>query len=331
MKKYKLAILVSHPIQYQVPLYKKLAEHPKIDLMVYYCTDYGIKEKKDPGFGIKFKWDIPLLEEYNYKFLPNISLKPSNSFFGQINPSIIIELYKNEYDAIIIHGWSSFANILGIIGAKMSNTKIILKGEGDNLKNISNLIKIIKNLIYTLFFKIPNAFLYSYNKNKEYFKSYGVKEKKLFFFPCAVDNDLFQNELNKYESSRDKIKKKMGIDSKDIIILFVGKLIKRKRPIDLLKAFKNIRKDNENVSLLFVGDGEQKDELENYINNNKLKKIYFSGFINQSEISKYYSIGDIVVLPSEYDPSPKAVNEAMNFKLPLILSNKVGTAYDLVK
>ena len=50
-------------------------------------------------------------------------------------------------------------------------------------------------------------------------------------------------------------------------------------------------------------------------------RVYFSGFVNQSQISHYYSMADAVVVISSYDPSPKVMNEAMNFSLPVIATS----------
>ncbi len=124
MAKYKLAILVSHPIQYQAPLFKKLAERPEVDLTVYFCWDFGVKETYDSEFGKKLEWNIPLLDGYQYKFLKNYSLKPSSGFWGQINPSIILELLTNKYDAILIFGWNSFTNWLAFFTAFINKTPV---------------------------------------------------------------------------------------------------------------------------------------------------------------------------------------------------------------
>jgi len=73
-KRYKLAVLISHPIQYHVPIFQALAKDPQVDLTVYYCWDFGVGEERvEPEFGVKYSWDIPMLEGYNYKFLKNIS------------------------------------------------------------------------------------------------------------------------------------------------------------------------------------------------------------------------------------------------------------------
>ena len=110
MSKYKLAFLISHPIQYQTPFFKRLAQHPAVDLTVYYCTDFGVTARLDPGFGVGVKWDRPALEGYKYKFLRNYSPAPDNpsSFFWNLNPAIVSELFKKRYDAVIIHGYNYF-------------------------------------------------------------------------------------------------------------------------------------------------------------------------------------------------------------------------------
>lgn len=97
MKNYKIAVLTSHPIQHQVPLFKKIIKQSNIDLMVYYCcTDHGLKNSYDVGFGISFKWDIPLLDGYKYNFLKNYSITPSPSLWGQINLDVLKELRKKQ-------------------------------------------------------------------------------------------------------------------------------------------------------------------------------------------------------------------------------------------
>ena len=65
MKTYKIAFLISHPIQYNSPLFKKMADHPQIDLTVLYCSDESVRVMKDRDFGREVKWDIDLLEGYN--------------------------------------------------------------------------------------------------------------------------------------------------------------------------------------------------------------------------------------------------------------------------
>jgi len=319
--KYKIAILTSHLIQYQTPFFKKIAKNQEIDLMVYFYLNIGIGDDFfDPQFNKRIKWDIPLLEGYNYKFLGSRS-------FG-----IIKEIFNNSYDAIIVFGWSSFVSWLVFLTKPLHKTPIILRGESDLNKKIGFIKGFIKLIVLKILFKFTNAFLYSYSLNKEFYKFYGVPEKKLFFNPCAVDNERFIAASKELKSKNYELRKRLGIKKSDIVILFSGKLMERKRPMDLLKAFEllNSKFHILNSSLIFVGDGVLRQELENYTKENNLKDVHFVGFKNQTEIPEYYAMADIFVLPSEFDPSPKALNEAMNFGIPSIITTGVGTGKDLI-
>jgi glycosyltransferase involved in cell wall biosynthesis len=399
MHRYKLAILVSHPIQYQAPLFKKLAK--ETDLTVYFCWDFGVgKESYDIEFGKKLSWDIPLLEGYNYKFLKNYSLKPSSEFWGQINFGIIKELISrtsdvpevqppqisncrrqsreagleveprkierglsmwrgwtsntnnnqylgsptsrtsdvqnSKYDAILVFGWNSFTNWLVFLTAFLHKTPIFLRGENPlNQELLKPEWKIeIKKIILGWLFKRISAFLYIGEENKKFYEFYGAPEPKLFFCPYAVENERFIKQVK--SEKRKANRKKLGIKEKDVVILFVGKLIEKKRPMDLLKAYELLTKSyklkTKSLSLVFVGDGALRRELEDYAKEHNLQNVYFVGFKNQTELPQYYVISDVFVLPSGIGETwGLAVNEAMCFSLPVIVSDIVGCGPDLVK
>lgn len=333
----KLAFLTSHPIPYQTPLFRGIAElGGKIDLTVYFCWDFGIKPTYEPDFGKVIEWDTPLLEGYNYKFLKNFSSSPSSShFFGLVNPGVIKELWNGEYDAVLINGYMSVTNWLAFLGAWLSSTPIIFRGETDLLTSRSPLKRAVKRILFVPLFKTFSAFLYSCQSNKEYYRHYGVPDEKLFFFPCAVDNDYWQKYVRKFRGKKNEFKKKLDIPSKNRVIIQAGKMMALKRHMDLLKAYeklKNLKIEKfKNITLIFVGDGMLRPELEKYVRAHNLENIIFAGFKNQSELPFFYITADIFVLPSDWDRSPKMLNEAMNFSLPVITTDRVGTAPDLIK
>jgi glycosyltransferase involved in cell wall biosynthesis len=233
MKNYKIAFLLSHPIQYFSPLFRELAEHSHIDLTVYYCSDESIRGMKDVGFGKEIKWDIPLLDDYKYKFLKNYSPKPSifSGFFGLINFGIVNELKRGKYDAIIIHGWNYFTNIVAIITAKLFGVKVFIRGENplnQELKKPRYKILTKKIILKNLLFRIIDAFLYVGQENKEFYRFYGVPENKLFFVPYAVENERFIKDYEELKDNKEKIKKEIGIPPDKVVILFSGKLIDKK-------------------------------------------------------------------------------------------------------
>ena len=351
MPNHKLAILTSHPIQYQAPLFQKLAALRNFDLTVYFCWRAGSQKKYyDKQFGKEIIWDLPLLDGYNYKFLNNFSPKPSSDFFGQINPGIIAEFIKNRPDVLLIYGWNSLTNWLVFFTGFIKRIPILLHGENPlNQELLKPRWKIkIKKIILSWLFNHISAFLYIGGENKKFYQYYGVPEEKLFFCPYAVDNSRFIAEPANSKFQITNYKKELGIGKNDIVILFGGKLIEKKRPMDLLKAFSmlgtsdvpNIDENNFRTSdvqklrpaLIFVGDGALRPELEKYTKEHNLRNVYFAGFQNQTELPKYYALADIFVLPSGAGETwGLMVNEAMCFSLPIIVSNIVGCGPDLVK
>ena len=189
------------------------------------------------------------------------------------------------------------------------------------------ILKLLKFLVIGFYLKNVNAILYSCKGNYKYWKSFSIDEKKLFFVPCAVDNNFFLRKKSFYKPKINLIKKELNITKDDFVIIFPSRFTDRKRPLDLINAV--ALASRKNIVILFVGDGPNRKKMEDLSLQKGVKSI-FTGFINQKLISKYYSIADIVAIISEYDASPKSLNEALNFNLPSIVSNMVGTAGDLI-
>lgn len=330
MKK-KILVVTSHPIQYQTPFFKKVAENLGVQLLVIFCWNFGVEEKIDPEFGISIKWDIPLLDGYNYKFLKNFSTNPSSEFWGQVNWGVTKEILIFRPDFILILGWNSFTNWLSIFTAWVCGIPIILKAENPlNQEHLKSKWKLfIKSIILRIFFKGVSAFLYIGKENKKFYEYYGVPQKKLFFGPYSVDNDFFFEESNVLKKKREEFRREYYLKSEDTVLLFVGKLINKKRPQDLLEAYKIALVQNPNLKLIFVGDGELRLDLEK--KSKDLPGVFFVGFKNQTELPKFYTLADVFVLPSGAGETwGLVVNEAMCFGLPIIVSNMVGCSSDLV-
>jgi len=331
----KIAIYALHPIMYQTPIFKTLEKYIQqnninLSVTILFGDDLSLRHTLNTEFNTSFSYGNDLLEGYRYKFLKNYSRDSRQGILSRINPGIFFELYKQKYDVILIHGYESLTAWFALIAAKLTNTKIIWRGESTLRKGSAKdfFKNQIKRKVLKFFFDKCDAVMYSCSGNKDYLEFHGVGECKLFFIPCAVDNKFFQTERKKYINHSKDIKKNNGIDDKDMVVLFSARLTSRKRPFDLLNALSKI--DHSNISVLFVGDGIERKDVENSAKERGIK-VVFTGFKSQLEIPKYYSIADVCVVISDYDPSPKVINEAMNFELPVIVTDVIGTASDLVK
>lgn len=331
LKKFKIAAIASHVVQYQAPFFRFLALCPEIDLTVFFCSNWGLSNYSDEGFGKNVKWDIKLLGDYHSEFLTNISPTPNPSrFLGLINPEIVQKLKDGKFDAVWLHGWASITNLLAMGVAFNCNLPVLLRGESNLLAKPTPLKSKLRNAVLSLLFKKISCFLAIGTYNAEFYKVYGVPDKKIFFVPYAVDNNFFLSKADELIPQKNKLKEKFNIPINMPVILFSGKLTHVKRPMDLLEAYAQVLKEKD-VVLVFVGDGLLRNDLEAFCSKEQLKYVYFVGFKNQTELPELYAIADIFVLPSSYEPWGLVVNEAMCFSLPVIVSDKVGAGGDLVQ
>ncbi|MCU0321390.1 MAG: glycosyltransferase family 4 protein [Chitinophagaceae bacterium] len=329
----KIIFLNSHPIQYFAPLYQEIARCKELDLAVLYCSDETLKGAIDKQFGVKVKWDIPLLNGYSYKFLKNKSWKPSifKGFWGLINWEVITFLKKKEQSIIIVHGWGYFTHVITIIAAKLLGHTVCIRAEtplNQEFKK-NKLVTFLKHFYLKGLFLFVDYFLYVGKQNKMFYQHLNIADKKLINAPYCVDNQRFQS-IHK-SISKEQAKGQLNLPLNKKIILFSGKYIQKKRPLDLLQAFKELHLDN--VLLVFVGDGNLKTAMEQFIAEHAIQdKVILTGFVNQSLIPFYYASSDVFVMCSGLGETwGLSVNEAMNFGLPVIVSNTCGSSHDLIQ
>jgi glycosyltransferase involved in cell wall biosynthesis len=334
--KKKLAIVALHPIMYQTPIFRTLQNYIKTErldivLTVLFLDDVSLKEKYFKEINSIYKPNVPtLLNGFNHKILKNFKIKDVG-FFSRINFHLVSDLIINKYDYVLIHGYDTFSSWIVLALVKLLGIKLIFRGEAvlSGKKNVDNYKLKLKNKLIKFYLNNCDAILFSCSGNKEFILSHLNKNytDKLFSIPCAVDNSFFQLAYENLKPQRVHLRESLGIPNNHLVILFSARFTSRKRPLDLLKSLTKI--ESRLITVLFVGDGPERSELEKFAISNNLNTV-FVGFVNQDVISKYYTIADLKVVLSDYDPSPKAMNEAMNFELPIIVTDVVGTSKDLV-
>ena len=327
----------SHPIQYFTPLYKNLTSSDELKIEVWYGSKHGLLNSYDKEFNTSFKWDVDLLEGYKHVFLKNLSFKPGPyGFFGLINMSIIKMLWNQEKSTIIIHGWNYFSNWLIIVFAKLFGHRMGIKAEtpcSHEKKRAGILYTISRIALKAFVFSRIDEVHYIGSQNKLFFEKMGVPLSKMIHTPYSVDNDKFRMASNKFSTNIEALKVELGIPLYKKLFLFSGKYIQKKNPLDLLNAISLLSKYEQSEShFIFMGDGYLRDVMEEVINKNKLSNVTLTGFVNQSSVSKYYALSDVFIMCSGLGETwGLSTNEAMCFGLPVILSDLVGSSYDLVE
>jgi len=168
--------------------------------------------------------------------------------------------------------------------------------------------------------------------NGDFYRYFGADPKRFFLVPYAIDNQRFFDASRATRAERDAFRSELGIEPSCVIILFSGKLVLGKRPLDVLRAFERMRL-RERAAVVFMGDGKERMSLQAYAKEGGLDNVRFVGFVNQARMPRVYGASDILVLPSNRDNRGTVVNEAMACGLPVVISDRVGIwgAGDIVR
>ena len=323
----KLAIITSHPIQYNAPLFKLLANRKNISIKVFYTwsqSEFG--EKYDPGFGKKIEWDIPLLEGYEYFFSKNVSKSPgSHHFRGIDNPNLINEISDCQPNAILVYGWS-FKSHLKIMRFFKGKIPILFRGDSTLLDDKNGIKKILRRLSLKYILSNIDIALYAGEANKKYYEAAGIQSSNLYFMPHSVENVRFgRTEMN--IKNAQGIREKCNIGLEEIVFLFAGKIDENKNIRQLINIFKS---PDVKAHLLIAGTGVLENELKE-ISKSNLDKIHFLGFQNQNAMPSVFNSSNVFILPSTSETWGLSINEAMAAGNSILLSDKCGAAYDLVE
>lgn len=327
----RLLHLVTHPIQYFAPLYRELATRPELELTVCFLSRKGVRTFYDPGFGQLLTWDIPLLDGYHYRFLEGEGRSArETSIQLRTNLEVVRSALRDPYDVLWVHGYGYRAAWLAILAARLRGRPVLLREEATLLDRRPLHRRVLKEIpLRWLSHQVSG--LYIGLNNYRYSRRYGIPEERLFSVPYAVDNHFFAERAERLLPQKQQLRVEFGLPADLPVLLFCGKLIPKKDPLTLLSAFQLVRRQNP-VSLLFAGDGVLRREIEGRVTREELEHVRVTGFLNQSEIARAYAAADVVVLPSVYKETwGLVVNEAMNFSLPIVVSDRVGCAADLVK
>lgn len=306
----RVAYFVSHPIQYQAPLLRRISADAEIELRVIFESDFSSTTYFDKGFGVELAWDVPLRDGYDSCLLDEINLD---------------EVLRAS-DVVWFHGWQSrkFRRILK--RARSLDRPTLMRGENWSgaMPDGAGPRGWLKRLYLKSIFDQCSGFLSVGTANHDYYVDHGIAEQMIFPMPYAVDNSFFSERANAADIPA--LRLSLGIPDDAGVVLYAGKLSPRKHPELLLEAWRSADWPGARPTLLFAGDGPMRGSLESEAPDG----VLFTGFCNQSELPGLYALADMFVLPSEREPWGLAINEAMACGTAVVATSECGASFDLV-
>jgi glycosyltransferase involved in cell wall biosynthesis len=318
----RVGFLISHPIQYYAPIFRALSR--QCDLTVFFAHRQTAEQQARAGFGVAFDWDVDLMSGYESRFLENVSSRPStDEFRGCDTPGIAREIAEGRFDAFIVPGWALLCYWQAARASRRSGVPVLVRGDSQLVGPRRAAIRLAKAIAFPWLLRQFDGFLYVGQRNRDYLLHYGVSASRMFFSPHCVDNDAFRAASEAARRARGPARDRRRV-------LFAGKLIGRKHPLDLVKAATLVQVPG-GVELAFAGSGELEAVLKQAAVASGVRAV-FHGFVNQSALPAIYSDADVLVLPSDgLETWGLVVNEGMACGVPAVVSDAVGCGPDLVE
>jgi len=327
----RLLAVAAGPVFYQSPLYRAVAADPHVELTVMFASDGGVRPY-DASFGQQpVVWDVDLLDGYTARFLRAAQRnEPSGGFFALRDLDVVKPILGERWDAVWVHGYSYLTLWLAMAAARLRGIPVLVREEQTLLHERPWPKRWLRGLVLRALLSGVHG-LYIGTNNREFFAHHGVPDGRLHFVPYCVDNATLQQQAATLAGRRPELRKRFGIGpDAGPVVLFVGKLIPKKQPLLVLRAFAEVRRETP-CALLVVGDGELHHAMRARVSAEAIPDVHFAGFLNRSRIAEAFAAADLFVLPSRvHETWGLVVNEAMNFSLPVVVSEKVGCAADLV-
>ncbi len=324
----RLAIILSHPVQYYSPWFRWLRAHTALEFRVFYLWEFGVTTQRDPQFGTAFRWDVDLLAGYDSEFVPNVSRDPGTHHFnGLDNPTLTARLAAWRPGAILLFGYNWRSHQRAIWWARHRGIPLLFRGDSHLLGR--GRLPLLRRLPLQFLYRQFAAFACVGGANRDYFRALGVPEEKLFFAPHAVNAAHFDPANPATAAEAERLRATLGLTGKRVV-LFAGKFHGGKQPVELLQTFLAVATPAD--ALVFVGDGVEKPRLQELAAARPDRLVRFLPFANQSEMPARYRLADLFALPSRghYETWGLAVNEAMHLGVPCLVSDLVGCQRDLV-
>jgi len=324
MRACRFAWVVTHPIQYQAPVFRELARMEELDPTVLFLSDHGTRPSFDPQFGKVIQFDVPLLEGYRHQFVGGTN-SANVSEFGLRAAGLRRVLRDGNWDAVVVSGYArvgyleaiAYAHWLGVPVVHLSETTLEERPRPAALRAA-------KALLFSTIFRPHDHGLAVGTRSRRYLERAGVRPDHIHSYPYTTDTTLTDAAWTKRDQLRSERRIELNLRDDDVVFLFVGKLMPKKDPVGLARAFKRA---DVPAHLVYVGTGELEQQLRSEVGDDP--RVHILGFRNQSELPSWYAAADAIVLPSS-EPWGLVVNEAMAMGCAVVVGDRVGSAEDLV-
>jgi glycosyltransferase involved in cell wall biosynthesis len=319
----RLNIFTSHPTPFEGPLYPKIDRRGHFGLKVYFWrTDQPVRLGEG---GIRPHWDnLPLTEGYEFHRLPPHPMLCWRFITKQAFGS-------PDRHVALVNGWSEMGAILALVAARHKKIPIMLRLDTVDLYPAPRLRHLRRLIIRSIIYRYPIAFMAVSSLTRQHLERRGIRSEAIFSFPYSLDNDFLAKRARSHLAHRAELRHALDIDPHSTVIMAALKFVPREGAEDLVRVFATLTDWHDSTTLLLVGDGPMRGRLENLISQNDSAKVILPGWVPYSRLIQLFALSDLFVHPGLEEPWGCSIQEAAACRLPIVSSDLVGAAHDLVR
>lgn len=331
----RLAVLITHPVQYFKPVFAALAAEPDLELLVVFGCDHGVRSSLDPDFGVRFAWDSAPTDGFPHVFLSGRPLAELSRWASALPLALaaVGRIRRFRPDGVLVFAYSPAFITLSTLLLAATGQRLLLRADGtDRAFPRSALRSAVKDGLLRAYYRLFRHVFPIGSDSDDHFRRLGVPDRRRTAVPYAVDVDYFAAQVSRWLPRRDQLRAEQGLSPGAVVLLWAGKITAVKNPRLLVEALALLPEAKRGrLALVVVGDGPLRGEFERRLEPLLPGRCRFEGFRNQSEMGRFHALADALVFPSQQGETwGLVVNEALQFGLPVLVSDHAGCARDLV-
>ncbi|HAL91896.1 MAG TPA: hypothetical protein DCM68_02585, partial [Verrucomicrobia bacterium] len=213
----RLRVFATHPIQYQVPVWRALAADGRLALTVHYFSDHSVRGGADSGFGQNVAWDVPMLEGYAHCFESRTAA--TGRFWAcRFGWRRLYRLLR-DVDGVLIHGYCGFFEWQTVLVARLLGRRVIMRGDFTDVSHSRSwLLNVLRDIVLQGIYSQVSAFAVVGKNAESHLRRLGVPAQKLYASPFNVDWDLF--EAQKAKVDRTSARAALGLTERNFAVVF---------------------------------------------------------------------------------------------------------------
>ena len=315
----RVAAVFPEPTPYRAPLLDRVAAQPEVDLTVVYAADTVAGRT----------WHVE--PKHRAVFLRGVRIPGAQRVLHHdypVTPGVVGALMDARPEVVVVSGWSTFAAQAAITWCGVREVPYLLVVESHDEGPRAGWRRKVKGTVVPPIVERAAGLLVTGTLARDSMIARGAHPERVRVFANTVDVERFGARVDGLAPTRPELRRALGANVDDVVVLSVARLAPEKGLDDLVQAA--ARAGDSRLLLVVAGEGPERGSLLARAAELGVR-LALTGDVDWERIVELYAAADVFALLSEREPWAVVVNEAAACGLPLVLSDRVGAAHDLLR